>query len=177
MKNAEIREFSNLVQEYQAGLRAFVRSLGAYSHAVDDITQEAFLVAWRKMGEFDPEKDFGAWLRGIARHQIANERRKSARRSRILSERLSEILDETMDTDEPIDAEASLAQIVAMKECLEAVPENTRSLLIRRYQSGELAPALARQTDMSVVAIRQALSRVRRAVKNCIEEKLGVFSA
>ena len=62
--------FEDLVREHQAGLRAFVRALGADEAFVDDLAQEAFIVAYRRLGDFEAGTNFGRWLRGIARHLV-----------------------------------------------------------------------------------------------------------
>jgi DNA-directed RNA polymerase specialized sigma24 family protein len=51
---------------------------------VDDLALEVFIVARRRLNQFEPRTDFGKWLRSIARYLVANERRKEARHSRLL---------------------------------------------------------------------------------------------
>ena len=172
----DIETFADLVREYQAGLRAFIRSLGVHSHAVDDLAQEAFVTAWSRMDRFDPDRDFGKWVSGIARHLVLNERRKTARRSRILSSHLTEILDATTGDDEPIGDAWTQAQLGIMRECLEQVPEKSRAMLIQRYQQGEPTKALAERVGASAEAIRQVLCRVRKAVRDCMEAKQEAVS-
>jgi sigma-70-like protein len=65
--SGDVEKFSALVREHQAGLRAFLRALGVEADWVDDLAQEVFLVAYRKQAEFESGKEFGRWLRGIAR--------------------------------------------------------------------------------------------------------------
>ena len=48
-----------MVREHHAGLRAYVRSLGVEEAWVDDVAQEAFLVAYRKLDEWDRERCAG----------------------------------------------------------------------------------------------------------------------
>mgnify|MGYP001220835957 CR=1 FL=1 len=72
--------FAGLVEEHQASLRVFVRSLGVEPDWVDDMAQDAFVVAFREMDSYDPVCDFGKWLRGIARNLVRNELRKAGRR-------------------------------------------------------------------------------------------------
>lgn len=52
--------FTDQVRREQARLRALIRALGVRAEAVDDLAQEAFLLAFRKLGEFDRQEDFGA---------------------------------------------------------------------------------------------------------------------
>src|SRR4051812_49932587 len=85
--------FATLVAEHQAVLRTFVRMLGVHPMWVDDVAQEVFLVAFRRFADFDPERgEFLAWLRGIARRVVANERRKEGRRSRLMQRELADLL-------------------------------------------------------------------------------------
>ena len=80
--------FAALVEEHQASLRAFVRTLGVDTDWVDDLAQDAFVVAYRELETFDEDRDFGKWLRGIARNLVRNELRKAVRR-RIMNEDLT----------------------------------------------------------------------------------------
>jgi RNA polymerase sigma-70 factor (ECF subfamily) len=165
-----IPSFEDLVREHQAGLRAFIRALGADDAYVDDLAQEAFLVAYRRLGDFEAGTDFGRWLRGIARHLVANERRKEARRSRLLPFAVVDIL----LNREPADAvaPADLARLLpVMQECVGQLPPRNRELLQRRYAGGENARTLARELRLNADAVRQSLLRIRVAVKECIERK------
>ena len=58
--------FADLVRQHQSGLRGFIRTLGVESARVDDIAQEAFVVAYRRYQTFDSQKDFGRWDRSTA---------------------------------------------------------------------------------------------------------------
>jgi RNA polymerase sigma-70 factor (ECF subfamily) len=169
---AEAGAFAELVREHQASLRAFIRSLGVEADWVDDLAQEAFIIAFQKRAVFEPGKDFGRWLRGIARHLVANERRKKARHARLLDGALTEALIENAPEDEADTVDAgSLAR--ALEECVGRLPERSRGLLRRRYEENENASALSAHFGMTAEAIRQALLRLRVTVKQCVERTLG----
>src|ERR1041384_2629104 len=53
--------------------------LGDPSEA-EDACQEAFLAAYAKRGQFEPETNFLAWMGRFVRNVVANEVRKRARR-------------------------------------------------------------------------------------------------
>lgn len=171
-ESASIESFAARVREHQAGLRAFIRALGVEPDWVDDLAQEVFIIAFRGQERFDNTRDFGRWLRGIARHHVANERRKEARRSRLLEGALTDILlgpEESPATD-PLDAAVVLE---ALRDCVDRLPERGRALLRRRYETNENAGVLANSFHQSAEAIRQSLLRLRLAVKRCVEDKLG----
>ncbi len=169
-------EFLDYVREHQAGLRAFVRSLGVDPMWVDDIAQEAFIVAYERIDEFERERDFGKWVRGIARNLVLNERRKSARRKRILSDNLTEILVSTTSVPEEAIEEGgdqTRARLVALRTCLEKVPEKSRELLRSRYEQDAKAPDIALRLGMSSAAVRKSLERIRINLKKCMEDQLS----
>src|SRR6056297_2399572 len=118
--------FVEQVREHHAGLRGFVRALGVAPMWVDDVAQEAFIVAYNRLDEFDRERDFGAWLRGIARNLVINERRKDARRKRILSDNLTDVLLSSSSYPEEEEEEMgdrALAKMNALKFCVQELPE------------------------------------------------------
>ena len=169
----EFTGFSELVREHQAGLRAFIRALGVEADWVDDLAQETFVIAFQKRQQFENGKDFGKWLRGIARNLVANERRKEARRSRILNGPLTDYLVENQNVAETPGAAESQQLIQAMNDCVAQLPERSRALLQRRYEANENASALSRVFQMSPEAIRQSLMRIRAWVKQCVETKVA----
>jgi RNA polymerase sigma-70 factor, ECF subfamily len=172
MQTGSDDSFDELVREHQAGLRAFIRALGAQDAWVDDLAQEVFLVAYRRRADFAAGADQGRWLRGIARHLVLNERRKQARRSRLLQESIVDVLGDRNETDPS--TTVPVARVVrAMTDCVSKLPGRSRELLQRRYAESADAPTLARVFQLSASAVRQTLVRTRAAVRRCIEGKLG----
>ena len=48
-----------------------------------DVVAETFLVAWRRLDKVPPGDEARLWLYGVARRQLANQRRGPLRRSRL----------------------------------------------------------------------------------------------
>lgn len=165
--------FEDLVRQHQAGLRAYVRALGAQEAWVDDLAQEVFLVAYRRLAEFDATADFGCWLRGIARHLVANERRKQARHSRLFQHSIAEALADEADALAVGTSETSTCLLQALSECVQRLPARSRALLEHRYTGSADAKTLAAVFQISATAVRQSLVRIRAAVRRCLDAKLG----
>ena len=70
------RIFGELAAVHENLIRNFVRSLGVASSDVDDISQEALLVAYRKFEDFELGTSFPAWVCSIARNLMWSECRK-----------------------------------------------------------------------------------------------------
>ncbi|MGA9335376.1 MAG: sigma-70 family RNA polymerase sigma factor [Rudaea sp.] len=61
------RAFEQLVRRHQGMVRAQLRRLLRGDHAAaDDLAQEAFLLAWRKLDQFRGEARFSTWLYRVA---------------------------------------------------------------------------------------------------------------
>lgn len=61
------RAFEQLVRRHQGMVRAQLRRLLHGDEAMaDDLAQETFLLAWRKLGQFRGEARFSTWLYRIA---------------------------------------------------------------------------------------------------------------
>ncbi len=161
--------FAGLVKEHQASLRVFVRSLGVEPDWVDDLAQDAFVVACREMGSYDPERDFGKWLRGIARNLVRNELRKQGRHRRILHEGLSQHLLEFSEQEEE---QFGAGDVSALRDCVEQLPNRSRELVRSRYYEGWNATVLADKFEMKAATIRQTLLRIRRQLYQCINQRM-----
>ena len=161
--------FAGLVEEHQASLRVFVRSLGVEPDWVDDLAQDAFVVAFREMDSYDPVCDFGKWLRGIARNLVRNELRKQGRRRRILHEGLSQHLVEFAENEE---SQFDVGQVSALRDCVEQLPNRSRELVRSRYYEGWNATVLADKFEMKAATIRQTLLRIRRQLYQCINQRV-----
>jgi RNA polymerase sigma-70 factor (ECF subfamily) len=163
--------FEAQVREQQAGLRAYIRALGVEDAWVSDLAQETFVVAYRRWDEFHAGQGVGKWLRGIARNLVANERRKGARRARLLPLAMADVLAGAEETDEA-SARADLL-LQAMRECVHQLPERSRAILHGRYARGLSSPTLAVEWATTAESMRQTLVRIRVAVKACVERRLA----
>jgi RNA polymerase sigma-70 factor, ECF subfamily len=132
-----MQEFETRVREHQSGLRAFIRALGADEAWVDDLAQEAFIVAYRRLDQFESGTDFGKWLRSIARFLVVNERRKEIRRSRLLPFAIVDVLLEYEPERAP-DPDVNHL-LPAMRECVDELPGRSREMLHRRYAADDTA--------------------------------------
>jgi RNA polymerase sigma-70 factor (ECF subfamily) len=69
--------FGELVRKHQSAVRAFLRQLTRGDAAwADDLAQESFVLAYRKLRDFRGEAQFSSWLLGIAHNQFRNARRR-----------------------------------------------------------------------------------------------------
>jgi RNA polymerase sigma-70 factor (ECF subfamily) len=171
--------FAALVMEHQAGVRAFIRMLGVEAGSVDDIAQETFIVALRRLEDYDQTLPAGPWLRGIARNLVLNHRRSLARHALVVHPALAEVLEMAVGTSEDPAGKLHLDELVShLRDCIERLPARGRALIAARYtgcerEIGGVATAATADNGPNANARRQALFRVRETLRRCLVAKVG----
>jgi len=167
------RKFFEMVLEHQASLRSYIRALGVAAHHVDDMSQEVFLVAHNRRESFIEGKDLGRWLRGIARHLVANETRKNARQKRILSTKLRDFFLQRVSQQRPDEAVEHGELIETLRGCLGMLTDKSRQLLEDRYTEGLSAIHISQRMNTSPDTVRQSLYRIRNNLRKCLIAQVG----
>ena len=93
-RSGQIKAFDELVRRHWAGIHRFL--LGYLPHgSSDDITQETFLRAYRKIEQYDGNRPFLPWLFTISRRLALNEIRSKKRQREVSLS--SHLVDETTE--------------------------------------------------------------------------------
>ena len=56
------------MQEHYQMLFSYAVTLCKEASLAEDVVQETFVTAYQQLNDFDCSRDFGAWIRGIARN-------------------------------------------------------------------------------------------------------------
>ena len=94
--DAHIR-FRRLFDDAERDLLAYALRRVDRPEDAADVVAETFLVAWRRLDDVPPGEQARLWLYGVARRQLANQRRGQLRRSQ-LADRLRAELPAAMAT-------------------------------------------------------------------------------
>lgn len=162
--------FARLVELHGQGVLIFL-SLRMSSFAeAEDLAQETFVTAWRRLADFDPQAPLGPWLRGIARNLLQNHWRKRRADAIGGSEELAALLQR--DDDESGWEQAPEA-LEALRHCLTRLESVSQLLVRKRYEEGASIDELAEFTKRKPSALTMHLHRIRQTLRTCIERKLG----
>lgn len=105
-KRGSTHAFESLVRRNQSLVRGFLRRLCSGDAALaDDLAQETFVMAWRRIGSFEAKGAFKGWLCRIAYTQFLQNRRSSKASSR---REEAVMADAATSTDERAASEARL---------------------------------------------------------------------
>jgi len=75
-QQGDLNALAALVTRHQQAVRACLAARLDDPHEAEDLVQEVFVTAFRKLGEFDPERPLAPWLRSIAMNLLRNHWRK-----------------------------------------------------------------------------------------------------
>jgi RNA polymerase sigma-70 factor (ECF subfamily) len=164
--------FRLLVQEHRLMIRSYVGSQLHRSDETDDLSQEVFMSAFRSLGQFDPEADFGAWLRGIARNKLLMHFRTIQRRKRRGTEFREEVARLLEHDLEKIFAEQSDFAIEALLRCIGQLPDRMKHV-VRAGLDGTKASSLAEELSTSLGAIYNLNYRAGIILRGCVKEEIG----
>lgn len=157
----------------QTQLYAYILALLSNGDAADDVLQETNLVLCRKADHFEKGTSFEAWAFCIARTQCFAYWKTRSR------DRLE--LDDAVIAQLASRAEELLAssddRVVALRECLGAMPAQHRELLESRYELGGSVKRLARRLGRAEGTISQSLYRIRLALFDCVRSRLAKLDA
>jgi RNA polymerase sigma-70 factor (ECF subfamily) len=140
-----------------AGLYAYVlwRSGGLRDRA-DEVTQETWLTAIRRLRAFDPSAgSFAAWLRGIAVNVMRNHFRSETRRARRTQSLASE----------PLALEESRDQAELIAAALAALPEHYEAVMRMKYLESRSVADIAAERGESLKTVESLLTRARETFR------------
>ncbi|HBA82677.1 MAG TPA: hypothetical protein DCZ95_01160 [Verrucomicrobia bacterium] len=164
------QDFLRHFLQHQEDLRAFIGSLVRDRHARDDILQEVALVLWQKFEEYDAQRSFGAWARGIAANKIMQSFDRLKRCPLQFSPNATQAI---LIAYEETGRDSSDEQN-ALRRCLGNLPDRSRNLISMRYEQSLKLKVIAESTSSSLEAVHKAISRIRQSLKKCMEEHLAL---
>ena len=170
--------FSVIVDRYSRLVyNVALRSVSSPEDAAD-ISQDTFLKAWRSIGSFRGDCALSTWLCRIALNCCCDHAR-AAKRHRVLSltvqedEEESKVLD-IPDTDVTAMPEEELTrqtEIAAVREAIDSLPEEMKTIITLRDISGLSYAEIADILRLEMGTVKSRINRARAAVKNFLIER------
>ena len=173
--------FGELVARHQAAVHRAALSAGASPGDADDVAQDAFLLAYRRLGSYRGEASFKTWLLTITWNQAINQRRSLSRwwrRTASVSSQDDGELEtlqvaDTARTPEEAAAHGEMAREIA--RAIRQLPHKFRDALLLA-QSGEYSyEEIGAMLDAPVGTIKSRVSQARQAIRKALDAR-GVLS-
>jgi RNA polymerase sigma-70 factor (ECF subfamily) len=146
--------FGQLYQQYARMVHGLLLARVPRSE-VEDMVQDVFLAALRRLQSLRDERAFGGWLAMIARNQAIDYFRRTPKVTE---------LKENMLSEKPPSPEA-----LAVLDTIRSLPEAYRETLILRLVEGLSGPEIAVQTGLSPDSVRVNLHRGMKMLREKME--------
>jgi RNA polymerase sigma-70 factor (ECF subfamily) len=164
--------FVRLLVEHEPSVRSFLRGLLPTWHDVEEVTQEASLIAWRKFDDFEDGTSFGGWLLTIARFEALKYRRRVARSPLVFADDVWDLL-----AEEASEEEVQPIRRRHLEDCLGQLERSKRELLLKVHSPGVVMRQVALQSGKSEQAFYKVIQRLRAVVLACVTKALAAENA
>jgi len=175
-QKGDTRAFDLLVLKYQGRIATLVSRFVSDPSEVEDVTQEAFIKAFRALPKFRGDSAFYTWLYRIAANAAKNYLVSRGRRPSADADiDDAEYFDEgdslrTSDTPENHYFGEELANVV--KATMEGLPDELRTALVLREFDGLSYEEIAEVMACPVGTVRSRIFRAREAVDSRVKAQM-----
>src|ERR1700731_2773046 len=158
--------FAALYKQTNAKLYGVVARILTRGDAAADALQEVYVRIWEKAGEFDPLKGSPlAWMATIARNRALDE----VRRVRPVSlEDQPEGFEPAAEDIDPLAARERSEGLTALVDCLKALDEEKRAIVLLAYYRGSSSAALAKAFGRPEATNKTWLHRSLAQLRDCL---------
>jgi RNA polymerase sigma-70 factor, ECF subfamily len=160
-------------QETFCDLYRYVRwRCGGRRDWADEIAQETWLTAVRRIRRFDPRQGrFSAWLRGIAVNLLRNHLRKQRKTAKFQQPSGGEIdEDGRLNCRRADQQEEQLQRQQRVAAALDALSEREEAVLRAKYLDGLSVAQIAADRGETPKAVESLLTRARQAFREVYRE-------
>jgi RNA polymerase sigma-70 factor, ECF subfamily len=149
-----------------------VTRLLSRSAEAEDVVQDVFVAAFDDLPQLADRSRFGAWLMGIAVHQVHRRFRRRRLLARLGLDRGSDDARLEQIADPALSPEAR-AQLGRLDRALTALPAELRLAWMLRYVEGCELLETAEQCRCSLATIKRRLARADASLKSALDAEVG----
>ena len=160
----DIESFRLIVERYERPIARMIRNIINNRDSCEDIAQDVFFTAYRKLASFDPARgNFSTWLFTIARNKSINALRK--KRPLSMSE-----LPQNSDTHNPSDELAEREFFDELDAGLEALPSaQKRAFVLAEFE--ELSyEDIAQIEGVRIGTVKSRINRAKKELAKALKE-------
>jgi RNA polymerase sigma-70 factor (ECF subfamily) len=178
-RRGDKRAFELLVEKYQRKLARLLSRLIRDPGEVEDVTQEAFIKAYRALPSFRGDSAFYTWLYRIGINTAKNYLVAMGRRAPTSTEMEAEEAEghesgellRDINTPESLLLTKEIGNTV--NAAIEALPEELRSAIQLRELEGMSYEEIAKLMDCPIGTVRSRIFRAREAIAEQLRPLLG----
>jgi RNA polymerase sigma-70 factor (ECF subfamily) len=169
------RAFGIIVQRHQDAVFGLISRLIRRQSDVEDVAQEAFVRAYRALGTFRGDAQFGTWLYRIVYNTCLDRREQQVRRDERemqvgTNEEDEDRLAAMPDTDSPLPDQVLEAQDMRSRLAahIEALPPHFQAVLTLYYYEQKSYEEIAKILDQPLNTIKVHIHRAKAHLKKAL---------
>jgi RNA polymerase sigma-70 factor (ECF subfamily) len=156
--------YGRLFQRHERSVLALALAVLGDYHTAQDVVQEAFVVAYVKLGTLRRGAAFGPWVRKIARRQAIDIRRRKRRHGTPVPP-IPEAYEPSHDGS--LDEQSRVLLQAVMR-----LPQHEQEVLTLRYFDGHSVKTISEMTGRPVGTVTMQLSRARARLHRWLKGNL-----
>ena len=166
VRGGDVEAFTRLVKAYQNLAFACAFAILKDFHRAQDVTQEAFIVAYYQIARLQEPDAFPGWLKGIVRNQCLRMMR-GKQGQWVPLDAASELVDETSPLDERLDQREKRDAVL---EAVRALPDRQREVVSLFYIEERSQREVAEFLGIGVRDVNNRLHAARKTLKRSMEK-------
>jgi len=156
--------YAELVRRYQGPVFGLAYRMTQNHADAEDLAQEAFIQAYRKLRSYDPAYPFRTWILSICANLTKN-RFRSFQRRRKAEEAHVEL--------HPPDSGGGEHDLATLHEAIGRIPEKLRAPLVLKHVEGLAYDEIARVLGIGISAAKMRVKRGRDELVRLLKPDLG----
>ncbi len=172
-QKGDLPAYESLVGRYQRFVFRVLWSRTGFSREdVEDLTQDTFVRAWKRLDTYDPTRPFKAWIAKIAANVAIDRHRSNLRRP--LTTEITEA-ENTVPSNAPDPASATISAEQRRRLLLRVkkLPDHYREVVVLRFIEEQSYEEIAEALDLPLGSVKTRIFRGRELLKQSLEPALA----
>lgn len=161
-QSGDFSAFEGLYNAHLQRVYAICMRMTANATRAEELTQETFVRAWQRIGQFRGEGNFAGWLRKMAVNVVLGDSRAAARRRRRENDSEEVVplhaLESRPEPGRSLDLEGAIAEL----------PTRARQVFVLHDIEGYLHQEIARLLGVTVGTSKAQLHRARKLLREAL---------
>jgi RNA polymerase sigma-70 factor (ECF subfamily) len=162
-QRGDVAAFEAIYRRHAGRVYALCRRLAGDAGRAEELTQEAFLRAWRHLGSCPGSEALAGWLCRLAIHVALSDNRKTRRRSH------RETLSADGEMPERGGSPASPGLALDLERAIDRLPPGARQVFVLHDVEGFRHEEIGKLLGLSPGTSKAQLHRARRLLKEALE--------
>jgi RNA polymerase sigma-70 factor (ECF subfamily) len=161
-QGGDLDAFERLYRGHVGRVYALCLRLTSDRHAAEELTQDAFVRAWERIGSFRGQSAFSTWLHRLTVNVVYSAHRSNSRRD----ERVTSV--EDLEVYSPTARPARPSERMDLDDAIAKLPSGARRIFVLHDVEGFQHDEIASMTGLAVGTSKAQLHRARRMLQEML---------